>query len=262
MSIPFQNPFASARESTQVADMAVEPMSLRETAEAFVNYCLSPARSEADRPLYSTSVNGQVIAMCALDPAVKPLFQRADSINADGQPLVTASRLLSRRALPERVATTDLFPEVARMAQEKGLSFYMLGGTEAVNRKAVEMTQKAFPKLRIVGSRNGYFRLEDEAEICAQIAAAKPDILWVALGAPFEQQFCVRNLHALKGVGVVKTSGGLFDFVSQKNSRAPKWMQSVGLEWAYRLALEPRRLAMRYLTTNPLALYVMITSMR
>ena len=200
--------------------------------------------------------------MCARDPGVRPLFQQADSINADGQPLVTASRYLSRGPLPERVATTDLFPEVARLAQEKGLSFYMLGGTEDVNRKAVEMTQRAFPRLQIAGHRNGYFSRADEAAICAEIAAAKPDILWVALGAPLEQQFCVRNLHALKGVGVVKTSGGLFDFVSLKNSRAPKWMQGYGLEWLYRLALEPRRLAMRYLTTNPLALYVMITSMR
>ena len=254
--------FRPARTVASVADIPVETLGLRETAQAFVDYCLGEERREAKRPLYSTSVNGHVISMCARDSLIKSLFRGADSISADGQPMVTASRYLSRHPLPERVATTDLFPEVARLAQDKQITFYMLGGTEAVNAKAVAMTRKAFPKLRIVGRRNGYFSLAEEAGICAEIAALKPDVLWVALGAPFEQQFCVRNLNALEGVGIVKTSGGLFDFLSLEKARAPKWMQMVGLEWLHRLLLEPGRLSWRYLTTNPHALYVILTSMR
>jgi exopolysaccharide biosynthesis WecB/TagA/CpsF family protein len=80
------------------------------------------------------------------------------------------------------------------------------------------------------------------------------------MGAPAEQRFCLRNRASLSQVGIIKTSGGLFDFVSGKNSRAPGWMQAVGLEWAYRMALEPRRLAYRYLTTNPHALYLLLTA--
>ena len=78
--------------------------------------------------------------------------------------------------------------------------------------------------------------------------------MWVGLGVPLEQQFIDRNIDRLTGVGVIKTSGGLFDFISGKNARAPAWMQSAGLEWLYRVWLEPRRLAMRYLTTNPQAI--------
>src|SRR5580658_4473435 len=78
------------------------------------------------------------------------------------------------RPLPERVAKTDLFPEVARFAKELGLSFYMLGGSEEVNRKAVEATLRAYPSLRIVGRRHGYFAPEEEARICADIAAVRP----------------------------------------------------------------------------------------
>jgi len=245
-----------------VGGLPIEALSLEETADAFVDYCLSPERERAARPLYSTSVNGQVISLCARDPQVSELIGAADSINADGQPMVTLSRFLSRAPLPERVATTDLYPAVARLAEKRGLTFYLLGAEERINRRAVEETQKAFPDLQIVGRRNGYFSREQEDEICAEIAALKPDILWLALGVPLEQRFCSRNLNKLNGVGVIKTSGGLFDFVSGEKPRAPGWMQKFSLEWLFRTLKEPRRLLMRYLTTNPHALYVMLTSMR
>ena len=75
-------------------------------------------------------------------------------------------------------------------------------------------------------------------------------MLWVGLGVPYEQAFVARNKAQLTHVGVVKTCGGLFDFVAGKNTRAPQWMQDHALEWAYRLWLEPRRLFWRYVTTN------------
>ena len=78
------------------------------------------------------------------------------------------------------------------------------------------------------------------------------------MGVPREQAFAVRNRQALNEVGVIKTAGGLFDFLSGRRSRAPRWLQEVGLEWLYRTWLEPRRLAMRYLTTNPHALLIML----
>jgi exopolysaccharide biosynthesis WecB/TagA/CpsF family protein len=79
------------------------------------------------------------------------------------------------------------------------------------------------------------------------------------MGAPSEQLFAVRNRDRLSNVGVIKTSGGLFDFLSGRNRRAPGWMQAVGLEWAYRIFLEPRRLAARYALTNPHALFLLLT---
>ncbi|HLW93502.1 MAG TPA: WecB/TagA/CpsF family glycosyltransferase [Roseiarcus sp.] len=245
-----------------IGNLPIDAVDIEETARAFVNYCRSDERRRAARPIYSTSVNGQVISLCAFDQEVARLFEAADSINADGQPIVTLSRLLCRHPLPARVATSDLFPAVARLAAENDVSFYMLGGAEAVNRAAVERTLAAYPGLRIVGRRNGYFTREEEPAIVAKIASLAPDILWVALGAPLEQQFCVRNLRALRGVGVVKTSGGLFDFVALAKPRAPQWMQRLGFEWLFRLGLEPRRLFLRYLITNPHALYVLARSMR
>ena len=250
------------RRVTSIGVLPVETLDLAATARAYIDYCLSGARRHALRPHYSTSVNGHVVSLCARDGRIERLFRQADSISADGQPMVTMSRMLARHPLPERVATTDLFPEVARLAAEAGLSFYMLGGTERVNREAVEATRRAYPALRIAGRRNGYFAREDEADILAEIAAAEPDILWVSLGVPLEQEFCVRNLDALRGVGIVKTAGGLFDFLSNEKPRAPLWMQRAGLEWLFRLGHEPRRLFVRYVTTNPHSMVVMLLSMR
>ena len=87
-------------------------------------------------------------------------------------------------------------------------------------------------------------------------------MLWLSLGVPLEQQFCMRNLDALRGVGIVKTSGGLFDFLSLAKPRAPRWMQKLGLEWLFRMAREPRRLFLRYALTNPHALFLMLRGLR
>lgn len=140
------------RPTATVCGLNVSALGLRATAEFFVNYCRSQARSNSSRPLFSTSLNGHAISLCARDASVRRSFRGADLINADGQPMVALSRLLSRNPLPERVATTDLFPEVARFAKELGLSFYMLGGSEEVNRKAVEATLRAYPSLQNRGS--------------------------------------------------------------------------------------------------------------
>jgi exopolysaccharide biosynthesis WecB/TagA/CpsF family protein len=230
-----------------------------QSAELMLNVAIA-RRGAGGPPPFLTSANGQVLSICANDSRVRSAFEAADLIHADGKPLVFASRLRSHVTLPERVATTDLFHDVAARAEKIGASFYLLGATPDVIVRAVRNVRYRYPRLRIAGYRNGYFSAVEEGRVVAEINAAKPDILWVGLGAPAEQYFCLRNRDRLTQVGVLKTSGGLFDFVSGKNRRAPGWMQTVGLEWAYRMALEPRRLAYRYLKTNPHAIYLLLTS--
>jgi N-acetylglucosaminyldiphosphoundecaprenol N-acetyl-beta-D-mannosaminyltransferase len=248
--------------AVHIGGLPIEAANVEETAEAFIAYCQSTFRHRAPRPLFSTSVNGQVLSLSAQNPELANLLRQADSINADGQPIVLLSRLLCRRPLPARVATTDLYPAVAYLAARSGLTFYLLGASEEANRAAVARSLAAHPGLRIIGRRNGYFSIEDEPSIVEEIAGLAPDVLWVALGAPMEHQFCVRNLNALRGVGIVKTSGGLFDFLALAKPRAPMWMQHAGLEWLFRLGVEPRRLFLRYLLTSPHALFVMARDMR
>ncbi len=170
--------------------------------------------------------------------------------------------ILSDHKLPERVATTDLVYEVAEIAQGCGATFYLLGAAAAVIERAAQHLHELYPRLQIVGRRSGYFGADDEADAIAAINDARPDILWLGLGVPAEQRFAIRNRDRLRGVGLIKTSGGLFDFLSGKNSRAPDWMQAAGLEWAYRIYLKPKWLVGRYARTNPHALFLLLTKTR
>lgn len=218
------------------------------------------ARRGGTRPLVFTSANGQVLSLCARRPRVRELFLAADLIHADGMPLVFASRLFCRSALRERVATTDLFHDVARIAPAHGARFFLLGASDSVAEEAARRVSALYPELELCGHAGGYLRRRgDEARIIERINEARPDILWLGLGAPRELEFALRYRDSLCGVGLIKTSGGLFDFLSGTNSRAPHWMQRVGLEWAYRTCLEPRRLAGRYLLTNPHAALLLLT---
>jgi N-acetylglucosaminyldiphosphoundecaprenol N-acetyl-beta-D-mannosaminyltransferase len=227
------------------------------SAELMVDVALA---RRGERPLIFTSANGQVLSMCARDPELRELFLATDLIHADGMPMVFVSRLFSATPLPERVATTDLFHDVASAAQRCGASIYMLGATKASMQQAAQRVRELYPQLEIAGFSSGYLRRDgDEERIIAEINDRRPDILWLGLGAPAEQLFAMRNRDRLSGVGLIKTSGGLFDFISGKNARAPAWMQRVGLEWAYRIYQEPRRLAGRYLLTNPHALFLLLT---
>ena len=217
-------------------------------------------RNSSLPPLVITSANGQVLSLCARNTAIRNLFLQTDLIHADGMSLVFASRLFCETLLPERICTTDFFHDVVQVGQRRGARMFFLGGTQAVSDEAARRVEAQYPNLCIVGHASGYTRRDDEeARVVDAINAAKPDILWVGLGAPLEQQFAVRNRHRLRNVGLIKTAGGLFDVLSGEKSRAPQWMIDAGFEWAYRWYLEPGRLAIRYLTTNPHALYLLIT---
>lgn len=247
--------------TTFLGGLPITRTTMDETAEGFVAHALA-ARGNDRLPFYSTSANGQVLADCFRREELRLLMLKANQIHADGMPMVLYSRLRSKEPVRERVATTDLVHAVAKRASEAGVSFFFLGASEAVNAKAVAVMQATYPGLKFAGRRNGYFTAAEEEAVVAEIAAAKPDILWVGLGFPLEQAFVLRNLHKLRGVGVIKTSGGLFDFISGKNRRAPLWMQRAGLEWAFRLWLEPKRLAMRYIVTNPVAIHALFRRSR
>ena len=230
-----------------------------QTASGFIDF-VKNKHKRGERPFYSTSSNGQVMAMCDDDNGLASEFAKADQISPDGMPMVFASKILPGASLPERVATTDLFHDVAKLAEKNNVSFYLLGADENANKATFDKVRQQYPNLNIAGRRNGYFSQDEEQEIVAQINDCKPDILWVSMGVPREQFFISRNIDALTNVSVIKTSGGLFDFLSLRRSRAPRWMQFIGLEWVYRSILEPRRLGLRYVLTNPKALKLLLTN--
>ncbi len=233
--------------------MPIVAKSRKEWAELMVSECRNGGKTKTPR-IY-TSANGNVISRYARDTQFRDLVDKMNGVDADGMPLIHISRLI-RQPLPERVATTDFFHDAARAAQENGLVFYMLGGTPDENQVAMAKVKSLYPNLKVFG-RDGYFGNRED-EVVADILARKTDVLWVGLGVPLEHQFAIRNAAKLKGVSWIKTCGGLFNFLSGTNKRAPEWMQKAGLEWTYRIYLEPRRLFYRYLTTNADAIYLVI----
>jgi N-acetylglucosaminyldiphosphoundecaprenol N-acetyl-beta-D-mannosaminyltransferase len=240
--------------------LRIAVLNLEQTADFMIDLVFP--RRQITRPLYLTSANGEVLARCSTEPMTDQLFRAADLINADGQPLVTVSRLKSPLPLPERVATTDLFHVVARKAEATGLTFYMFGADGIENAAAVASVRSMYPRLQILGNCHGYLRGEALRAKVDEINELAPDYLWVALGVPYEQAFVAEYAPRLTRIGVIKTSGGLFNFLSGSRARAPRWMQDAGLEWVWRIWLEPRRLFWRYLTTNPRALYLLLNSSR
>lgn len=200
------------------------------------------------------SSNGQGIALAGQSEHFAQVMAEADIIHADGMPVVFASKLTDA-PIPERISTTDFFHDAARVAETRGLRFFMLGAKEVQNAKAVDAIRARYPKLQIVGRHHGYFGPDEDAEICDKIRASGADVVWVALGKPRQEEWCVRNRERLIGVGWLKTCGGLYAFLADDAPRAPEWMQRFGLEWLFRSIDDPKRLAWRYLTTNPYAAY-------
>lgn len=244
-----------------VGGLPVAALDRRQTARLTIGAALS--RRGLDRPcLFFTTINGQVVSLAASNARVRRLFEAADLVSADGMSVVLASRLGPGPVLPERVATTDAFHDAAELASQVGASFYLLGASEEVNRSAVERVRELYPRLNIVGHRSGYFEPREEADVVADINRAAPDVLWIGLGVPLQQEFVQRYLHRLTNVGVAKSCGGLFDFLAGKSPRAPLWLQKAGMEWAYRALQDPLRLGWRYLTTNPHAAYWLLRARR
>jgi exopolysaccharide biosynthesis WecB/TagA/CpsF family protein len=242
-----------------IGGLPIAAIDRTKSAQLMIDVALA-RRGTRQPPVIISSANGQVVSMCARQPHIRDLFLNTDLIHADGMPLVFVSRLFGKTRLPERVCTTDLFHDVAGLALQRGARFFFLGATKSAVDAATQRVRALYPDLDIVGRSCGYLRREgDEERIIDTINNARPDVLWLGLGVPNEQSFAVRNRGRLTGVGLIKTSGGLFDFLSGKKARAPAWMQNAGLEWAYRMYLEPRRLSGRYLKTNPHALFLLLT---
>ncbi len=245
-------------ETVEIAGLPIARLTREETAHLVID--LATTYRRGDRPWFTTSANGHVSSLGALEPDFRALMRTADVINADGQPVRFAAPFVARTTFKERVATTDLVHDVARLARTRPLTMFFLGATEDENARAVANMQRWYPHLQVAGRLHGYHSEAEWPARLKEINALKPDIVWLALGVPYEQRFFDRYKHLLPDVGVVKTSGGLFNFLSGSARRAPAWMQATSMEWAYRVWQEPRRLFWRHFVTSPHAVWVLLTT--
>lgn len=193
-------------------------------------------------------VNVDKIVKLQSDPQLREAILGCDLINADGQPVVWASRVLGL-PLKERVTGIDLFEGLVQRCAEHGWRPYFLGAREEVVEKLVAMLQSTYPRLVVAGWRNGYWADAEEGAVAAAVKAAAPQVLFVAMSSPRKELFLSRWRTELQ-VPFVMGVGGSFDVLAGVTKRAPQWMQRCGLEWLYRLVQEPRRLWHRYLVED------------
>ncbi len=200
------------------------------------------------RPIVQVSLNVAKLVDMRRNAELRQDVLASDIINADGMGVVMAGRLLGLR-LRNRVAGIDLMMALLELCAGEGFRPYFLGATPEVLQHAAAAAVERFPGLRLAGTHHGYFGPEQESAVIEAIAAAEPDCLFVGMPTPRKERFLRRQRGTLH-VPFVMGVGGSFDVLAGKVRRAPTWMQSRGLEWAYRLYQEPSRMWWRYARTN------------
>lgn len=200
-------------------------------------------------PSYVVTPNVDHIVKLEVDTEFQAVYNDADLILTDGMPLIWISRI-KKNPIKEKVSGSDLFPEVCKLAADRGYKVFLLGAAEGVAAKAAENLKNKYNGLNIVGTYSpsyGFENDEDEIKkIIYMINEVKPDILAVGLGAPKQEKFLYKYRNQLR-VPISLAIGASIDFEAENIKRSPRWMQKSGLEWFYRLYREPKRMFKRYL---------------
>ena len=192
-----------------------------------------------NRPHMIFTPNSEIIMLAYKDPEFCKVLNSADLLTADGIGVVYASKIL-KNPINERAAGYDIACRVIEKIAKSGHRLFLFGGKPGVAETAKEKLEAAHPGINICGTRNGYFKPEEEEGIVAEINAANPDIVFVCLGAPAQEKWIARNskkMNAKVFMGV----GGSLDVIAGTAERAPEFWCNHGLEWLYRLLKQPSR---------------------
>lgn len=237
-----------------VLGLGVDPFSLDRAVAAITDWIATGT------PGYICLATVHGVIESRRDPELAAAYARASLVGTDGMPLVWWCRAAGLPA--ERVYGPDLTLAVCAASAAQGWRHFLLGATDETLAALTGNLQRRFPDLQIVGTLAPPFRPmtgAEEAEIVAAINAARPDIVWIGLGAPKQEKWMARHRGQVAAPMMIGV-GAAFDFLAGTKRQAPPWMGRNGLEWLFRLCSEPRRLARRYLAGN--ALFVALTLAR
>ena len=202
---------------------------------------------KGERGIHLTGVNPEQIVKAQRDPLLRQAINESDIVNIDGILAVVSLRLLGFK-IPERVATPDVMHDFLCYADKHHRKVYFLGAEPAVVENAVNNVRKRFPGLVMAGYHDGFF--QEESGIVEEIAALKPDYLFIALPSPMKETFILKYKRQLD-VGVFYGVGGAFDVLGGKCHRAPKLFQALWLEWLWRICQNPRQNLVRVMRFYP-----------
>ncbi len=224
--------------------------------------------SKTNQSHYICISNVHTVVMGNEDPTYANVTNEASLATADGVPLIWASKFLGENPIQGRACGPDILENFINNPKFESLKHYFYGSTPDVIEQLKTILPRLNPKLICVGFESPPFRKAfkkddpltvDEKTELDRIEQSGADLIWVGLGAPKQEIFMSRAKQYLKR-GVLLGAGAAFDFISGNKKRAPHWMQSAGLEWAYRLSSEPKRLFKRYAETNPKFIYKILKS--
>ena len=215
--------------------------------DAAVDRCL--AWCEGPRASHTViTANAAVLCMMKNDVALADACRAGDLVLADGMSVVWALQAAGE-PVPERVAGVDLMQRLLEAGARRGLRVYFLGARREVVEKLARDCAERWPGLVVAGFRDGYFGPADHEAVVEQVRAARPDVLFVGMPTPFKETWCQKHRDRLD-VPVIMGVGGSFDVLAGHVRRAPVALQRVGMEWSWRLLMEPRKMWRRYLQTN------------
>ena len=234
-----------AKRAYHLLGTRVDPMNYESATDLILRW----ARERQSR--YVCVANVHMLMEAHDDPSFQDIVNGADYVTSDGMPLVWSLRMLGARDA-ERVYGPDLTPRVCAAAAREGIPVGFFGATPAVRDAMIARLRQDIPALRVVFEDSPPFReltADEEAVIADEINASGARILFVGLGCPKQERWMARNAGSVQAVMV--GVGAAFDFIAGTKPKAPGALQAAGLEWAFRLVSEPRRLWRRYLYHNP-----------
>lgn len=191
------------------------------------------------QPHQIVTANAEIIYQASKNEKMRTVINQAQMVTADGSGVVWASRQLGE-PLEQRVTGIDLVNSICEKSAQDKWKIYILGSAPGVAATAAVNIRDKFPGCNIVGTHHGYFNAKEEKQILEELGQLKPDVLFVALGAPKQEYWIAEHLPKL-GIPVGMGIGGSMDVLSGNVKRAPKWMQKLSLEWLYRLLIQPKR---------------------
>lgn len=184
--------------------------------------------------------NTEFIMYAQKDEEYYKLLNKSRLSTPDSIGVIIAGKL-QHKPFKERIPGQAYFREIIELSNKKGYSVYLLGGEPGIPEKTKENLEKIYPNVNIIGTHHGYFSKEEEKEVIEEINKLQPNVLFVALGAPKQEKWIEEHRQELK-VDVAAGQGGTYDYEAGKIKRAPVWIQKIGMEWLWRLVLQPSRI--------------------
>ncbi len=219
----------------RILGIRVDEYNMKETVELLMERSAAPSYAF---PAQVVTINPEGIMLAREDAAFQRVIEEAFLVTPDGTGVLWAAKRLGA-PLQERVTGIDLLEALAAQAAQKGRTIYLLGAKPGYAEKAADVLQQRYPGLQVVGCADGYFRGQ-EAETIARIRKAAPDILFAALGMPYQDKWLHAHGPEL-GCSLMMGVGGSFDVLAGAVKRAPRLIQRIRMEWLWRLLSDPKR---------------------